>query len=307
MRVVAIVASAVIALSGCATRILQEQDAEAVVPFRHSEEAQLVVQTHVNDKGPFDFAVDTGASISVVFDKLCGRAELPTNSDKLTTIQGLVAAGRYPVITLDRLEVGAVSWNDVEVAVLPSDAPACAAIEGILGTDVLSRYAIGVYSGEGALRFFPPEIVSERTYEGWASIPMRQVRVGDARATLYVIDLTIFNERIRAIFDLGAGLNMMNWKAARFLDLRIRRTGSREILRGAVEMTELTGAYTVDRLEAGLMNWFDVEFLIADLDVFDALGLNDKPTAIVGSGFFQGRDFIIDFNRGRLLVRRAVR
>ncbi len=303
MRSVAIVASAVVALSGCAT-VLQEQGADAVVPYQHSESAQVIVQATVDGHGPFDFAVDTGASISVAFDKLCGRAELPTVSEKFTTIQGLVASGRYPLITLDELKVGAVTWEDVDVAVLPSDSPACAAIEGILGTDLLSRYAIGVFADEGALRLYPPEIVSERSYQGWASIPLKRMPIGDAGALLYAIDLVIFDRRVRAIFDLGAGLNMINWPAARYLDLRVPRSVSRETLKGAVDTKEITGAYTVDRLEAGLMNWFDVEFLIADLEVFEALGLDQQPIAIVGSGFFRKRDFIIDFRRSRLLVRR---
>ena len=99
MRQRTIVAFAVIVLSGCATP-LQEEGAEAVVPFSRTPTGQIVVQTLVNGQGPFDFAVDTGASISVAFEKLCDRAVLPRASDTQRTIRGLVASGRFPIISL---------------------------------------------------------------------------------------------------------------------------------------------------------------------------------------------------------------
>ncbi len=305
MRSAAIVAAAMIALGGCTAVALREDGAEAVVPYRHSAEGQLVVQTYVNGQGPFDFAVDTGASISVAFEKLCDSVELPRESGKQKNIHGLVASGRYPIITLDRLEVGPAIWSEVEVALLPADSPACATIEGILGTDILSRYAVGVFADERVLRLYPPQLVSERAYTGWGTIPIVPLGVRDGEALVYAIELTLYNKRVPAIFDLGAGLNMMNWRAARSIDLRKPKAVRREELKGAVETIPLAGIYTVDKLQAGLMYWEDVTFYISDVEVLAALGLDDRPTAIVGAGFFKGRDFIIDFERRRLLVRRS--
>ncbi len=56
----------------------------------------------------------------------------------------------------------------------------------------------------------------------------------------------------------------------------------------------------------GGVRWEDEDFLIADLDIFSTLTGDDEPLAILGSALFNQRDFVIDFVRNRLLVRRAM-
>jgi hypothetical protein len=52
------------------------------------------------------------------------------------------------------------------------------------------------------------------------------------------------------------------------------------------------------------MHWHGRTFAVGSFPIFDALDLNSKPVAIAGTDLFRDRDFIVDFERGRLLVGR---
>ncbi|MFQ5548833.1 MAG: hypothetical protein ACE5FV_11105, partial [Woeseia sp.] len=54
------------------------------------------------------------------------------------------------------------------------------------------------------------------------------------------------------------------------------------------------------------VRWRDEVFAIADLRIFATLRRGDSPLAILGSGLFNQRDFVIDFVRNRLLVKVAM-
>ena len=305
MRNLTIVALAVVVLAGCAT-VFDEDGALAVVPYRVGDKGQLIVQAHINGQGPFDFAVDTGASISVVFDKLLRRIGPDTVPLGEATIHGMVASGDFPLIGVDSYDIGGENWRNARMVVLPGDSPVCADIDGIVGLDFLRRYALGVFPDEGALRLYPPSLVSRRSYEGWSSIPLRTIDVSEASAPLYAFDIRIRTRDISAMLDLGAGLNMLNTRAADLLELRLPRLRRGEGLTGAVDSMPVRLHYVADRLRAGNLYWFDVEFLVADLEVLEILGLHKRPTAIVGARFFKGRAFVVDFGRNRLLVRRPL-
>jgi len=299
---VALIAAAAFA-AGCATP-LDEEGAVAVVPYRLGENGHIIVETMVNDDGPFDFALDTASSITVTFDKLIEQMELDCVPERYVNVHGMVASGQFPLIRIDAIEVGGQRWSDVAVARLPGRTPACAEIDGILGVDFMRRYAIGIYAEERVISLYPPELVSARSYSGWSSIPLQPVEIGDAGAGLYTIDIRHAAVTIPAIFDLGANFNILNWEAARRLGAKRSVARHREEISGAVESAEVTGRLQLRSFRTGEASWRNQDFVIADLELFEAIDLDDQPAAIVGVRLFSRHDFIIDFARNRLLVRK---
>ena len=98
----------------------------------------------------------------------------------------------------------------------------------------------------------------------------------------------------------------ITWRGARAVGVKVRRPHPREReVQGAVDTEIVTARLEADEIKAGRVVWRDVDFLIADLEVFKVFQLEKKPVAIVGSGLFSRRDFVIDFGRSRLLVRVA--
>lgn len=302
-RISAILATLAV-LSGCASKLLLEPDgALATVPRQFGDSGHIVVEVMLNGHGPFDFALDTGASISAVFDKARSEAAIEVVPGSDVYIFGMTGAGTFPVTNIDRITFGQEEWLDARVALLPGNEHATKSIDGILGVDFLSRYAIHYSQYERTVRLYPRELVAERAYHGWNSIPLFDLRVGNTDITMLAFDLKIGTERIPALFDLGATVNVMNRRAASQLHIPVQRAQDIQEVRG---VTGYMGGLTeviVRQVWTREIHWWNRRFLVGDFPVFEVLGTSGQPLTIAGANLFQERDFIVDFERKRLLVK----
>jgi hypothetical protein len=205
--------AAALALSGCAG-VLDLDGALAIAPYHIEDSGRIVVEGHVNEQGPFDFALDTGSSITAVFDELRDELALEPIPGIKVIVHGAVTSGQFPLLDIDRLTVGREIWADPRIVSLPGETAAGATIDGILGVDFLRRYAVGFSTKDRVVRLFPPDLVADRAYQGWASVPLEAEAIGESGAALYFIDIEIDGRKISALFDLGAGFNMINWPGA---------------------------------------------------------------------------------------------
>jgi Aspartyl protease len=71
------------AVSSSGTQVLDP------IPFRESKGRGLLVTTWINGAGPFTFALDTGAGVSLVSQNLVQRAGLPLQKSRQTLVGGL--------------------------------------------------------------------------------------------------------------------------------------------------------------------------------------------------------------------------
>ena len=289
--------------SGCgSTLVLDDDGALIVIPHETGSQGHIIVEAMINDQGPFRFALDTGASISVIFDQTREKAGLDLVTGKRVIVAGMVGIGDFPISSIANFKVGSESWTNARVASLPALDDVPLEIDGILGIDFLSRYAVGVSPGDQVVRLYPPTLVSERSYWGWASIPMRQLQIGRGNATAYTINLHINKITIPALLDLGAGANLMNWHAARAIRVRPTKPASKNRIFGAVGVVPIIAQLDVRELMIENIRWRRQTFLISDFSIFEVLGLVNKSFAIVGPGLFKERDFVIDFERNRMLL-----
>ena len=134
---------------------------------------------------------------------------------------------------------------------------------------------------------------------------MRRLQVGEGTAFAYSINLEINKIPIPTILDLGAGFNLMNWRAARAIGVKPKGAMSRKVIYGAVEDARIVAELEVVKLRVGNLHWRHRKFFIAKFSIFEVLDLENEPAAIVGPGFFEDRDFVIDFVRNRLLISKG--
>lgn len=292
-------------LSGCAST-LEQDHALAIVPYRLLDDGHIVVEARVNDEGPFNFALDTGSSITTVFDGLRNELALESIPGKSAIVQGVVASGRFPLYRIDRFQVGQEIWADARIVSLPGETAAVAQFDGILGIDFLRRYAVGFSTEDRVLRLYPPDLVQKRSYQGWASVPLELVNITESGAALYFFEIEIGGQKMPALFDLGAGANMMNWPAARSLGVAPVDLEKDEPLSGVLKSTPIVARLNAEEVTTARIRWRNEVFAVADLEVFATLRHGDSPLAILGSGLFNHRDFVIDFVRNRLLVKVAM-
>ena len=297
--------AAVFALSGCAS-VLDLDHALAIAPYHIEGSGRIVIEARVNGQGPYDFALDTASTISAVFYELRDKLELEPIPGKTVIVHGAVASGQFSLLNISRLEIGGEIWADPRIVSLPGENAAGANIDGLLGVDFLRRYAVGFTTADRVVRLYPPDLVARRSYRGWASVPLEAKPVRGSGAALYFIDIEIDGWKIPAIFDLGAGLNIINWAGARSLGVVPLVTRRDDQISGALEDLPIAARLEAEEVTTSSIRWRNEMFSIADLEVFETLMLRDSPAVILGAGLFTQRDFVIDFVRNRLLVRVAM-
>lgn len=289
--------------SGCAgPLVLDDDNAMVVIPLEIGSEGHIIVRATINGLGPFKFAVDTGASISVVFDRTRKRTGLELIEGERVVIQGMVSSGAFPLTTIGEFKIGGESWTNARVASMPAESAAFTKFDGILGIDFLRQYAIGVSVSDQAVRLYAPKLVSERLYRGWTTIPMRPLQVGSGNATTYTINLHINDIEIPAMLDLGTSSNLMNWYTAKAIQVRARKPRQGTELSGAIETEPVVAELKVEQLRIRTILWRNRTFLISDFPIFEVLGLEGRLVAIIGPKMFDERDFVIDFERERMLI-----
>lgn len=291
--------------SGCAG-VLNQDRALAVAPCHMVQSGRIVIEVKVNGRGPFDFALDTGATISAAFDGLREQLELRPIPGASAVVHGAVKSERFPLLRVNRLAVGNEVWSGARVVSLPDRTAAREGIDGILGVDFLQRYAVGFSTSERVIHLYPPHAVREKAYRGWASVPLKPERVGRSTAALYLFTVDIGGREIPALFDLGAGVNLVNWPAVLSLGLLPSFRQDDHVVSGAFEATPVVGRFRVREVITAGVQWRNEVFSVAELEIFNTLMHGERPAAILGAGLFTQRDFIIDFVRNRLLVRVAM-
>jgi len=289
-------------LHGCAST-LQEKDALVATPYRVADNGLIVVQAHIDGRGPYRFALDTGASISVLLDVVGDELGLTDVPGETVVIHGLVASGIYPLLEIAQVGLGDEDWINARFAVVPGRADSRDHFDGILGIDYLQRYAVGFSVTDQVLRLYSPDAVAKRSYKGWTPIPIEPAPVGDSGASLYFLSASIDGQSVRALFDLGAGRNIMNWQAASALNSNVSKAAAEERLSGVLDSAPILAWFRAGEVTTARVRWQDETFVIADLDIFAAIMRGDSPFLVLGAGLFGQRDFIIDFARQRLLVR----
>lgn len=119
----------------------------APIRFRDERERGLLVQGWINDAGPFVFAIDTGAGVSLVSPNVVNRARLQATKLRRPLVGGLSSS---PITTNQETRIGALalgrrnntvpgSFTAAVVAGLPRS------IDGVLDpTEVFSPYGYSI-------------------------------------------------------------------------------------------------------------------------------------------------------------------
>jgi hypothetical protein len=101
-----------------------------------------VVPVWINDAGPYDFVVDTGAQVTTLDPRLA--TEIGVKVEGNTSVSGFATQARTPFAYLRRLQAGQHSVRDVLVVMqpIPQLTNADPLIRGILAENFLARFDV---------------------------------------------------------------------------------------------------------------------------------------------------------------------
>jgi hypothetical protein len=100
----------------------------------------VLVDVFLRGEGPYTFVLDTGASLSAVNRPIVEHLDLPDAGAGGLAI-GIIEAGFAGLVQVDQWRMGGVDLEPGRLVVLDlPEVPADLSLDGLIGSDVLSRY-----------------------------------------------------------------------------------------------------------------------------------------------------------------------
>ncbi len=255
----------------------------------------LTIGVRINDRGPFQFVIDTGADRTVVADTVAQQLGLPAGNPVM--VEGVVRTVRAGTVRIRRMVVGSISRDDLDVPVLPR---AQLQADGYLGLDVIDRYRVSLDFRNHQLLLTEPRPAQLINWGPPNEIP---IRVVGASGHLRSIDSSIDNVRATAFVDTGAEISIGNAP----LYNALLANSSSYIQTETIPLTGVTGGVVQGRVtgvrsvKLSGLTFENSRIAIADLQIFRLWDLNDRPALLIGMNWLrQFKKVSIDYGRKEL-------
>ncbi len=239
----------------------------------------------LNGMGPFNFMVDTGSTTTVIAQRHVLALKAPIIG--MATVNGTTGTAETPMARITTLVAGAVTKQDVRVAVLPD--AGIARIDGILGADVFAGKRL-VFNIQDRIVRIEPSQRSTRT------APRGNMRIRNG--LLAEIDGQVGNVRAKLMLDTGAQnciANMPLSQALRKAHPRLQRIDEVEVV--GVTGQGIKGQFiALPKVDFKEFSVKDAGAVAADAPIFAIWGLQNEPAMIVGVNLLSRlRSFSIDY------------
>lgn len=274
------------------------------VPYRLSSAGRMIVDISVNNASPAPFVIDTGATMSVIYDaEASQRGLIPT--DQTVLVRGLVSVGRRPVTRNAVFKIGGRNFDMERIAVLKKPEISDQVI-GLLGSDLLSDQIIVLNNETMTATFVPNEDVDSKAFKGWRKITLHGQTKGVPNVGLHFAKIKVGDQIVPILFDTGANLNFINWDFAtmdddiRQLEIDLLKAGE---LQGALNTTSLTRATILNDFSIGRQYWPKVPVTIIELDPLSTVAPVEQPMMIAGANLFTPWTFAIDLSEDVIYIR----
>lgn len=234
--------------------------------------------------GMRQFVFDTGAEGSAVYADFVRKAGLSKSGSM--TLQGQTGSSEVPMVALGELTVDGNRNGPIEAVMLP-DRVDGVPLAGIIGLDVfgdrlvdfdLPRRRVSLLPPTSRLKGFGVAVKGTKTIGNLLTIP---VKIGTVGAI--------------AVIDTGARKTRINWALGRLLGFRPEQLERGDTIQGATNRAVETGAARVDSVRLGGVRIGPSPVLVADLPVFEAFGVADRPAVILGLDWLEKTRMLIDF------------
>lgn len=281
-----------------------------VVPYEITKEGAIVIDVTVDGRGPYPFIVDTGATLSLVFENFArGRALEPaaTASIRILSISG--ARVLDPVVIGD-IAAGATLARRKTGVILPDWEAPRVTPAGVIGLDILEAFALAFDVDAKTIAFYPKGGLPEDLTGRMRKVPIRLTKYTDAGAELFTMRGKVNGEPITFIVDLGLATTLVNYAAG---DALFANTITVAGGRTATTSTRLDDVFD-DRtkvnagimrtISAGTQRWSRKIVWIYDAPLFEELGVHRLSYGLIGADLLTRQDFAIDFEARRIFFER---
>lgn len=261
----------------------------------HATGLPVVVAEAGADATKLRMVIDTAAGATVLFPEAVQRLAVE-DAQTSAAVQGAAATTAVRLRALSELRFAGARLAPLNVVELAKP-PQLADLDGILGVDFLHDRIVDFNWAQGTVGFLHKAPAGS----AWKATPLQLVsRISLANGTVngrpvtLVIDTgatrSVANGLVPALLGRSAGMSSATSRA-------VSGVGS-----GSVSAQLLEAA----KIDLAKMSMGQGQLAVADLPVFKALGLAEKPAIILGADRLRGHHFIIDYPKSRLLISRSV-
>lgn len=269
-----------------------------------------VVKVGLGDGETGRFVLDTGATLTAIYQKTQRRLGLPSLDKYSVRVFGMFETDLQSMAQLQQLSLGKARIRDLKVAVLdtppPSDGPA---LDGLIGMDVLSKYRLLIDRHRGIITFLPNILGRINLPPSWRVIQLKPNPFTDEDRLLHFLEIRLGNKSTVSMLDTGSEYSMINWNTVRFPQLRaLRRKLRRDWeLEGAIGNFDPISKVRVENFRAGQQVWEYHNFIVLDFKTLTILGIADQPFVIAGSDLFSEKTMLIDFDADEIRIEPPVK
>jgi predicted aspartyl protease len=120
--------------------------------------AALIVPVHINGRGPYDFVLDTGATVTCLNEALSNELALERVRGVVGTAAGVSGQGRLQLVNVDSLRIGHAAAHDLHACVVDLQHLEGAGldIDGLVGLNVMTNFRITLDFQRNVVTFSAP-------------------------------------------------------------------------------------------------------------------------------------------------------
>jgi len=266
---------------------------EITVPTEPDRMARMTVSVFVNDQGPFQFVVDTGANRTVLSSALAARLRLPMGQK--ATLHDIAGVGGVETAHVARLRVGK---RQVDNIIAPLLSASDMGADGILGID-------GLVDQQVVMDFLGEKMTITPIRKGPGEKDTIVVRARSKFGQLILADARIGSERVYVIIDSGAEYSVGN-SALRARLLRGKRKNSAipiELV-GVSGRTAMADLAVTPEMKIGEVTMRNVPIAFSDVHPFRQFGLADRPAMLLGMDLLRSFERVsLDFEQKKVRFR----
>ncbi len=249
---------------------------------------RMTIPVTVEGQGPFRFMIDTGSQATVVTRGLSDQLQLrPVGT---ATVVGMASRVAVQLVELNGLEFAARVFDNISAPLLEARHVGA---DGILGLDSLQDMRVMIDFRDETIAVDTAKRLGGNS--GFEIIVRARRKLG----RLIITDAVIDGVRTSVIIDTGAQSSIGNMALHRKLRGRNGEIVESTDVHGKI----LSGPLNVVRsLRINDMQLKNASITFSDSPAFEALGMADRPTLILGMGNLRMFDRVaIDFESRQVL------
>jgi predicted aspartyl protease len=264
-------------------------------PMQYHGNGSIGTPVYINNKGPIEFIVDTGATLTGIWNSTVQQQSLRytyLGSASIMAADGVIS---LRILKFETLNVGALELKPPILTEFPDVyAYYKRPLGGILGADFLKNHVVVFDFPRNMLVLYPKTVdLTARLPDYFDAVPLQYKEKSNA----HLIKLTVNGTKVTALLDTGASVTTL--LASETGRLKIDLEGAAETAMTGVNGRALKAWYVnLSEIKAGKRTWPNPRIVVSQFTV----ERRDGFTMLLGIDLLGQTPFAIDYGRNRLLM-----